>query len=349
MPAAGKPASIKDVASLAGVSTATVSRYLNNNGYIKEETRQQVAKAIAMLGYHPNPYARALVTDRTTRIVVFCGSITLYGQIHTLEGIEQCCAKNGYIFDVVVVSNESPGSIENSVKEALQQNPAGIILLDYDTPSDAAREFIPDGTPFVFVSGTPHVDGLCQVCPEEHSTGYQLTRHLIDLGHRSLCYVCFPGNAGPATRRGGSEDACRDARIPSPTLFHSSWDAQDARSIGRLIGEKRQWSAVIADNDELAIGVLRGLVDVGARVPEDISVVGFDDHTLAKLWNPALTTVRQDFNRVGQEAFSLLQAQINDEREGRGRTDNWDRYSIIRSEMIIRESTATPNEDFLTR
>ncbi|MFP7695861.1 LacI family DNA-binding transcriptional regulator [Trueperella sp. LYQ143] len=336
-----RPPSIKDVAALARVSVPTVSRYLNDRWKVSEEKCQQIAKAIDMLGYRPSPIARALVRERTSFVTVLCANTTLFGQSETLHGIEEQAQESGYSLNIAMLAGSSRSEVRTSVQSALDHNPAGVILLNYDELSSHAFSVLPDGLPVVMIAGQ-RTEDVAQISMCENVGGYDVTRHLLDLGHRSVVHISIPGGVGGYSRLTGWKRALQEAGIYQPEPIMASWDPASGREIGRRLAEDPHVTAIFAGNDEIAMGVIRGLSDMGRRVPQDVSVVGFDDHPIARVWNPALTTLRQDFRQAGRRAFTMLTDKIDDIDAGRGRTENWTKYVEIPGELIVRESTACP-------
>ena len=332
----GKPASIKDVAALAQVSVPTVSRYLNNRDRVSEEKRTRIANAIALLDYRPNPIARALVRERTKMVAVLSTNTTLFGQSQTIYGIEQKAQQEGYSLNIDV--------LVNSVNSVLDQNPVGIILLNYDELSNQAFELLPPNVPTVMIAGNRR-ENTAQVSMQERQGGYELTKYMLSLGHRTVYHITIPGGGGGYTRLAGWRQALEEAGAPIPMPVDASWDPEDGRTIGRQIAADESVTAVFVGNDELAMGVIRGLGDAGKRVPEDVSVAGFDDHPIGRVWNPSLTTIHQDFRIAGERAFEMLQTEIEDIDSGRGHTDSWDRYIEVPGHLIIRESTGQVSAD----
>ncbi|MCH9276401.1 LacI family DNA-binding transcriptional regulator [Bifidobacterium amazonense] len=327
-----KPASIKDVAALAGVSVPTVSRYLNDRG-VSDEKRTRIARAIDMLGYRPNPIAQALVNERTSMIAVMCADITLFGQAQTYKGIEQRAHGGGYSPDVFVLGGRD---VAHEVRSCLDRNPAGLILMNFDPECADVLDLVPHDLPTAVIAGNRD-ERFAQISLAEDDGGYRITRHLLELGHRSVQYIGIPGGVGSYSRMAGWQRACREAGIVAPDPIACTWRPQDARAIGRRLADDPAVTAVFAGNDETAMGVIRGLRDGGRRVPDDVSVVGFDDHPLASIWDPAITTIRQDFHRAGAAAFDAVTGIIAD--LGEGRVDSRTQLVEVPGELVIRQSS----------
>lgn len=336
-----RTASIKDVAALAGVSVPTVSRYMNARQGVSKEKGEKIAQAIQLLNYRPSPIARALVRDRTNFIAVISTNTVLYGPAQTIRGIESACSRAGYSLNIEVLTDLGQGSIQRSVQRCLDQNPAGVILLDFDSLSHEINRYLPPSLPLVKISGENDAS-TAQISLCERKSGYVITKHLLSLGHKSIYHVSIPGNTGEDSRLDGWRVACEEAGVFTPAPIQADWDSKSARLIGLHLGRNVDVTAVFAGNDEIAMGLIRGLTDAGRRVPEDVSVAGFDDQPLSTIWNPSLTTVHQQFDIAGQEAFTLLQAKIDDLVEGRGHTENWTRHLCLPGKLIIRDSTCSP-------
>lgn len=336
-----KPASIKDVAVLAQVSVPTVSRYLNSPERVSREKRDRIAKAVKLLRYRPNPIARALVKERTKTIAVLSTNTTLFGQSQTIFGIEERAQKAGYTLNIGVLSPEAGEQSRQRIQSILDQNPAGIVLLDYDQVSDDAFAYVNKDLPIILIAGNRKSD-VTQISMQERDGGYAVTSYLLGLGHKTVYHVSIPGGAGGYSRLAGWRSACEDAGVPAPAPIKADWDPESGKRIGSALGRKPEVTAIFAGNDEIGMGIIRGLNDVGRRVPEDVSVAGFDDHPIAKIWNPSLTTIHQDFFKAGEKAFDLLKTEIDDVDQGRGRTDDWNRLVELPGHLIERESTGVP-------
>lgn len=333
-----KSASIKDVAALAQVSVPTVSRYLNDREHVSEEKQERIAKAIKLLNYRPNPIARALVRERTSSVAVLSTNTTLFGQSQTIFGVEQSAREAGYLLNIGVISGENREELRHSVQYVLDQNPAGLILLNYDQVSDDTFAMLPTDLPVVMIAGNRNEE-VSQISLQECQGGYELTKYLLGQGHETVYHISIPGGQGGYSRLEGWRAACSDAGVPTPPPIEADWNPESGRAIGAQLGKDPAVTAIFAGNDEIGMGVIRGLNDVGRRVPEDVSVAGFDDHPISSVWNPSLTTIHQDFRNAGESAFTLLKAEMEDVALGRGRTQNWNKFKEIPGTLLIREST----------
>ena len=226
-----KAASIKDVAALAQVSVPTVSRYLNDRERVSDEKCEKIAKAIEMLGYRPNPIARALVKERTKSIAVLSTNTTLYGQSHCIEGIEESARAAGYSLAIEILSDTSRSKLRASVQSSLDQNPAGVILLNFDQVGNDAFVYLPSDLPTVLIAGGREKE-TAQISLCERESGYELTKYLLSLGHRTVYHVAIPGDGGDYTRLSGWRRACEEAGVPTTVPIEALWRGTDIRRTG---------------------------------------------------------------------------------------------------------------------
>jgi DNA-binding LacI/PurR family transcriptional regulator len=344
-PPASRPR-IDDVAQRAGVSVPTVSRVLTGAQRVSVDKRQRVLLAIAELGYRPSGAARALASGRPSTIAILAGNTSRFGYAGTIEGIEEAARAAGYLVLIAVIENEDAASGTAAVDQVLSQSIAGVIVLKFDPPGVAGLRALPETVRRVVVSGQREKTDP-QAVIDEALGARQATEHLLELGHRTVHHLAIPATGRENGRTQGWRKALQQAGAPVPELLGWTWDPSQAREIGRQIGTTRpEITAVLCGNDEIAIGLIRGLQDSGRRVPEDVSVIGFDDHPLSPLFTPALTTVAQDFVDLGRRSFELLAVQLEpadgDTRPGPATRAARTRRSSRPAVLIVRESTGRP-------
>jgi len=305
-PTADKPAVMYDVARLAGVSHQTVSRVLNDRPNVREETRERVLRAIVQLGYQPNAVARALVTRRTRRIGVISSYSRLFGPASTLFAIEQAARAAGYTVTVTSTEGMDGARTRSAVSAMADRSVDGIIVIA--TSDSAARSIrgVPAVVPVVALEAAYSAD--VPVASIDQELGARLaTEHLLGLGHRGVVHLAGPADFPEARQRiDGWRSALSLAGVTEQVLLQGDWSPGAGYRAAAELATRDEVTAVFAANDQLALGLLCGLDERGIRVPEDISVVGFDDIPESEFLVPSLTTVHQDFDEVGRRGMRIL-------------------------------------------
>lgn len=325
---------IADVARVAGVSVPTVSRVLNGNIPVSAERRARVLDAIKELDYRPNGAARSLANQGGSMIAVFTGETTPYGYAATIQGIEEAARAAGYMVVISVVESAHDETVKRAVDHALGQPLAGAIVLEYDPAGAATLAHIPQWLPAVATaSGWASDNAKAHTYMDDRVAAKQATRYLLDLGHETVYHVAIPSTGGEA-RTLGWGDALTEAGIEPPPVIPVGWDPLAARDAGLVLATDPHVTAILAGNDEIAMGLMKGLSEAGRKIPDEISVIGFDDHPLSQIWLPPLTTVRQDFVRLGHRTVELLLERI---------ATGEPRPSVrMVPDLVVRESTGRP-------
>ncbi|MEV6816883.1 LacI family DNA-binding transcriptional regulator [Micromonospora sp. NPDC051296] len=324
-----------DVARLAGVSHQTVSRVLNGHPNVREQTRLRVQAAIAELGYRPNRAARALVTGRSQVIGVVAQNTTLYGPASLLAALEQTAAEAGFAVSVGSVRDLDHRSISAVVERHLAHRVAGIVVIAPVESAGEALERLPKDVPLVTVDGDPRRP-MPLVTVDQAAGARAATEHLLAAGHRTVWHVSGPSDwFDSAGRIDGWRAALLSAGAEIPPLVPADWSAAAGYRCGQMLARMPDVTAVFTANDHLALGVLRALHEHGRRVPDDISVVGFDDVPEAAYFIPPLTTVRPDFDAVARASLEMLLAQIESVSGGALR-------ETIAPALVSRQSVGPP-------
>jgi DNA-binding LacI/PurR family transcriptional regulator len=324
-----------DVARLAGVSHQTVSRVLNDHPNVREQTRLRVRAAIAELGYRPNRAARTLVTGRSQVIGVVAQSSTLYGPASLLSAFEEAAGATGFAVSVGSVRSLDYRSIAAEVERHLDQRVAGIVLIAPVMSANEALDNMPTGFPLVTIDGDPQ-RSRALVTVDQEAGGYDATRCLLEAGHHTVWHVSGPADwFDSAGRVQGWQRALAEAGAEIPPLLPADWTAGSGYWAGQMIARMTEVTAIFAANDHLALGILRALHERGRRVPQDVSVVGFDDVPEAAYFIPPLTTIRPDFDAVARASLALLLQQIE---LGEPSTER----RIIAPTLVVRDSVAPP-------
>jgi DNA-binding LacI/PurR family transcriptional regulator len=324
---------MSDVARLAGVSHQTVSRVINGSPHVRPETRNKVETAMRELDYRPNRVARALVTGRSHTLGVVSFDTTLYGPASTLLGIERAAHEAGYFIIVASLKALNRSSVADAVDRLRRHGVDGVLVIS--AVQDAADALLnpPNDIPLVAVEAGP--DEAVPVIEVDQYAGAALaTRHLLELGHRTVWHIAGPPEFLESNQRlAGWRDTLEGAGAEPPPHLTGDWSARAGYELGQRLARTRELTAVFVANDQMALGVLRAMQEAGRRVPEDVSVVGFDDIPESAYLMPPLTTVRQDFDELGARALQLLLQMIDhgEDRQPQPR---------VPPRLVIRGSTA---------
>jgi DNA-binding LacI/PurR family transcriptional regulator len=301
---------IKDVAALVGVSRQTVSRVINDKGEVHPETRARVLAAIEQLGYRPSAAARSMVAGRTCTLGCISPSLTDYTFAHIIDSAQAEARRLGYF--ILTGSAPDQRDVEPLLEEMLHRQVDGILVLN-PRADERYRHFLPlveQGMAVVYLNNTPRGEPVASVHCDDHDGGYRATSHLTALGHRSIATIVGPANEEAALDRfEGYRQALAEVALEvEPALVEKGdWSATSGyRATGRLVASGRLFSAMFAQNDQMAVGAIRALREARLRVPDDVSIVGFDDIPLASYFDPPLTTLRQPMQESGRQAARLL-------------------------------------------
>ena len=321
-----------DVAARAGVSHQTVSRVVNGFGSIRPETRDRVLVAIAELGYRRNVAARTLATRRSRAIGVLAPAVTDYGPTSTVQGIEVAARAAGY-HSLVTTAADDRESIVSGLGFLLDQAIEALVVIAPQQRVLEALRALDIRLPIATLQAVELGSGTAVSVDQSAGAGLVMD-HLLALGHVRIQHLAGPIEfLEAAARRAAYERALESSGVHIPEVVVGDWTAESGyRAASRL---DPGTTAVFSGNDQMALGLVHGLVALGRRVPHDVSVVGFDDVPEAKFYLPALTTVRQDFGQIGRVAVESLIRQI----EG-GPAEH---IAPLEALLVVRESTAPPS------
>jgi LacI family repressor for deo operon, udp, cdd, tsx, nupC, and nupG len=326
-----RPTNIREVAKLANTSVATVSRALQNPDVVAPETLNRVLAAVADLDYTPSAQPNILRTARTNVIVALVSDIGNPFFAEVVQGIEQVAFEEGY--SVLLGDTQLNSSREQAYARLIATRQAdGLITALPHLPSGIGATRIP----LVNVGEYIENPNVTSVFVDNIAAAQAAVTYLITIGHRDIAFLSGPLNTPVcAEREAGYERALAEAEIMRDRGLTAVGDfsfESGSKGIHALIDRGCKFSAIFCSNDEMAIGAIQSIKACGLRVPEDISVVGFDDIRFARFTDPPLTTIAQPKNRLGREAMNLL-VQIL--RSGDGPPTN----CVLPSELIIRAST----------
>ncbi len=323
-----------DVARLAGVSQQTVSRVVNGNPHVRGGTRRKVEEAIAALGYRPNGVARALAIRRSGTLGVVSTDTALYGPAAVQRSVEEAAARAGYVATTVTIGEASPQALGAALERLVRASVEGIVLVAGSDAAVALARAADFPVPVVVAQGDLTATGSAVGVDQLHGARAAV-RHLVDLGHTAIGHLAGPVAWPEArARREGWLGELAAAGLPAGPEGEGDWSPAGGYAAGRLLAAHPALTAVFAANDHMAVGLIRALAEAGRAVPDDVSVVGFDDIPEAGYLLPPLTTVRQDFAGVGRRAIEVLHAMLD------GVPDRGPR--LIVPELVVRASTTSP-------
>lgn len=334
------PATLRDIAKRLGISVSTVSYALNGGPRpVPEEVRQKVLEVARELDYRPNLLARSMVTGRTETVAVVPPMVMRhmlqFPYIHAmLSSIADAVGEHGY--DILLHTSTAPMSDVELVQSLLSGKVDGILLIAPLSRSRVPEELRRRNVPCVVLAA--HVKGLPCVCVDNRGAIFDAMDWLTAHGHRHFGFISGSLAYYDARQRSlAFRQYIEERGLPFRPEWYAEGDfttgaaAEGARAI---LSQPHRPTAILAANDESALGVLQAAQELGIRVPEELSVIGFDDLPFAQLLSPRLSTVRQPLERMGAEAVALLMEWIAQ----RERPTDCER--ILPAELVLRESTA---------
>ncbi len=337
-PDQGRAANIRDVARRAGVSHQTVSRVLNGHPSLRAATRDRVLAAMDELSFRPNRAARALVTSRSTTIGVLVSKGFEYGPAASLQAIDSAAREAGYAVDIAHLDDVDGGSIRSALDRLLAHGVDGLIILAPQAQTLGEIERLSITLPFVTVHSARERDDH-RLSVDQSGGAVLATRHLLELGHRRIAHIAGPDGwfETDARVRGYRGEMQAWGLEPEP-LLSGTWTAESGYRAGLALVEDPGVTAVFSSNDQMALGLMHAFRERGRRLPEDLSVVGFDDVPEAAHYWPPLTTVRQDFPELGRRCVARLLGLIGAPGSAASGPDGTD--DDVRPELVLRSSTA---------
>jgi DNA-binding LacI/PurR family transcriptional regulator len=333
---AERPPGMVDVARLAGVSHITVSRVLNGHPSVSEKTRQRVLDAIQTLGYRRNTVARALKSGRSSTIGVVIAGSELFELPRILTGVEAVAREAGYWVNLASWQGGGEEELAETLQRLTDQSVEAIAVIADRPGVLAALNSVTSRVPVtVVMSGDVPNPGLAFVELDQESGARQAVRHLLGLGHRTVAHFSGALRVYDARARvAGWRDELTAAGAPPGELLEGDFTAESGYRLARRVAEPGELpTALFVGNDQMAMGVLAAFAELGIRVPEDVSLVGFDDVAGSAFLVPSLTTVRQDFVALGATSVRLILDQL---------AGSAPEHVKIEPRLIVRRSTAAP-------
>jgi DNA-binding LacI/PurR family transcriptional regulator len=323
--------SIRDVARLAGVSYQTVSRVLNHHPSIRDSTKARVTQVMEEIQYRPNRAARMLVTRHSRTIGVLSASSAEYGPARSIVAIEDAARAAGYYVNIANLARADAESISQALEHLMEQAIEGLVVIAPQVRVFDVLAQMSIDVPYVSFQTTASSAEL-QVPADQVAGARMATRHLIELGHREILHLAGPQDwiEAEARMRGFLEEI-DEAELSTYPPVLGDWTAEFGYRAGRELLATRDFSAVFAASDHMALGLMHAIRDAGLDMPGDISVVGFDDIPDAQHFAPPLTTIRQDFAEIGRRAFEVLLSDLKGEKVA-------ERAQIL-PRLVVRAST----------
>lgn len=327
---------LNDVARVAGVSHQTVSRVINNHPNVSEATRERVQAAITQLGYRRNHAARALVTNRSGLLGVITVGSSLYGPTSALIAIEEAAREHGYQVLISSLRHGDPTGFASAIDSTLDHGVEALMVIASHEALIHLTEQLNVRVPVFLVGCQPeystHVNGISV---DQFAGGRLAAEHLIELGHTEVLHITGPPEWPDARERLRAWQAtCDEHGIDGGRLRFGDWSSESGYDIGQaLLKQKNLPTGIFVANDNMSLGLLRAFQEGGLRVPDDVSIVGFDDIPGADNFLPPLTTVRQDFETLGHRVLRAVVAVIE------GETPN---LTPVPASLVVRNTTAPP-------
>ncbi|MBW7886257.1 MAG: LacI family DNA-binding transcriptional regulator [Caldilineaceae bacterium] len=334
---------IKDVAALANVSIATVSRVLNGNATVSPELVLRVQAAVEKLSYQPNKLARSLRRNESATVGVLIPDSSNPFFAELAKGVEDACFSEG--FNVVLCNtNEDPAKAQVHLANLTEHRIAGFVVVSPDKLERRLQRLLDEAYLIVLADRPfPNLE-TDSVVADNYGGARRAVQHLLDLGHRRIGFVAGSATLGTVQERWrGVEEALRAAGLrPSPELIYNSGEYEPESGYAGaevLLRQADPPTAIFAFNDLMALGILHYTHVHGIRVPDELSVVGFDNISIAAFLVPGLTTVAQPRYELGRRAAQILLRRIEGNREPPSNL-------VLPTELVVRASTSAPLNRF---
>ena len=333
------PMDIREIARRAKVSTATVSRAINRVPTVDPQLAKRVWKVVDELGYYPNTQARALVLGRSRIFGLIVSEITNPFFPEVVQTFENLAVENNY--EILLTSTvHDPKRMESSVRRMIERRVDGVAILTFGMEDTLIEHLRFRKVPLVFVDVGPEVPGIANIRINYLNGIRQAVQHLAALRHTRIAFVAGPSHLKSAVaRREAFKTAMTEIGLPPDLIVVGNHRMEGGmQSLLELNRLSSRPTAVLCSNDMTAIGVMREAYEQGIRVPEDLSVVGFDDIHLAEFTIPPLTTVQMSQHELAKIAFQALLNEVDEPR-----THEHHNYELITSLMLRRSTALTPS------
>ena len=326
---------IRDVARLANVSVATVSRALNGHDNVAEAVRKRVVEIASSIDYSPHHAARSLSRGRTHTVGVVLPDLPCEFFARLMCGIDAAARERG--LQLLVSGHHRSADSQAAAVRVMRGRVDGLLAISPYAGLDIAAANLPRSLPVLLLDSDPAVERVSTLCVDNHAGAMAMMRHLVDQGYRDIAFISGRVPHFNATERlRGYMDAMAEL-LPGvrPRVVQGDFDVQSGSHAGEeLIAGPQRPDAVFAANDMMALGCMFAFQRAGLRVPEDIGLAGFNDIPLASCTSPPLTTMHIDLSRLGSDAFDMLLDRMEGDGETRGR--------VVQPQLVVRGSTTRP-------
>jgi DNA-binding LacI/PurR family transcriptional regulator len=332
-----KQTTLADVARASGVSHQTVSRVVNNHPNVSNKTRQRVLESIKELSYRPNRVAKGLATNKSGVIGIISFGTSYFGPGQMFTEIERTVRARGYGLALRNIDAPSAQQLQAAINDLASYSVDGIVINAPSVDLDPVQLLSIKRPLPVVMTDVPRHAQLPSVVLDQTEGLKLATRHLIDLGHRRIAEISGPLNwCSAAERHTAWVATVREAGLVPGPVGVGDWTALSGyRAVQQLLKVAEPFTGLVVANDQMALGAMRALREYGRKVPEDVSVVGFDDIPEASFFEPPLTTVRQDFIAMGQQTIDYLLALIQ-------QPETPHHQRMLYPQLVERSSTARP-------
>jgi LacI family transcriptional regulator len=325
---------LRDIAKAAGVTIATASRSLNTSYGVNPATRERVLAAAARLNYRPNRFARGLVTGRSQSLGLIISDIRNLFFAEVARGAEDAAYALGW--DVVLCNSDLDPAKQRRYIDSLTEKRVDGIIMNSVTALDRAQQnqLARSGVPMILLNRPARNGPFSTVSADNERGGRMAAEYLLRLGHRRIAHISGPRHHGNVTQRAkGFLQAIRShPEKPEVIVLHGGHSLEGGYELaGKLFHDRADITAIFAANDVMAFGVLRAAIELGIRIPHDVSVIGFDNVEIAGLVHPPLTTIHQPKYEIGQAAVNILLRLVTGK-------DKSAEHRVLGVELIERES-----------
>lgn len=325
---------LKKLAVLAGVSHKTISRVINDEAYVKEETRKNVLEIIEKYNYQPNFFAKVLRTKQSKTIGLVLGDINNPFYSSLADGVTKVCKDEGY--DVIVTNTAYATDIgDRYIKVLLGKGVDGLIITTINLYEEALRE-IRINIPFILVSWKSDFKNINYVTADDYNGGVLAAEYLTDLGHKDIYFLKIADVFSAGERVRAFKDVMNKCKINfneqdiSKPLINENGSYEEVK---KVLESSNKYTAFIAGNDYLAIGAMRAIFEKGLRIPEDISLIGYDNIPISSLLSVPLTTIDQPKYELGEIGAKRLIEMLKDPLDIAKPMEK-----VLPTKLIIRES-----------